>query len=368
MSCVAELNASSQKNASVQRKKCGTGTVSATPAQPGADQQLHRPDPAPARAEQVHDRRPQRLDHPRQVEPARVERDVGVRDPEALVHDDRHASSRPRRAAPRPGRARGSRPRDCGCSDRRRACWHRVALRARPRQTGVWRGATAQAAAITATAAGSARRSDAQASRSTAAHSARAPRAGRPARPRSSPPAAPRPRATRARAARERPPPPAAARARAASAAVASAVARHGRVRPRRCAASRLRAMQAGSERLLGRVLVVSPAAQSHALHGRPPAPGHRLDVVELEPGAGRAAVAGIAHERALAAVAPRPPAGPRPGRGAGWRWAAGGLARSGGRRELALLEPGDQGVEGAVEAPGPARRWGRECPSKAWA
>ena len=32
MSCVAELNASSQKNASVHWKKCGAGIVSATPA------------------------------------------------------------------------------------------------------------------------------------------------------------------------------------------------------------------------------------------------------------------------------------------------------------------------------------------------
>ena len=34
MSCVAELNDSSQKNASVSWKKCGAGIVSATPAMP----------------------------------------------------------------------------------------------------------------------------------------------------------------------------------------------------------------------------------------------------------------------------------------------------------------------------------------------
>ena len=34
MSCVAELNDSSQKNASVNWKKCGAGIVSATPAMP----------------------------------------------------------------------------------------------------------------------------------------------------------------------------------------------------------------------------------------------------------------------------------------------------------------------------------------------
>ena len=58
--------------------------------EPTADQELRPPDPAAARAQQVHDRRPQRLNHPGQVEPARVERDVGVRETEALVHDDRH--------------------------------------------------------------------------------------------------------------------------------------------------------------------------------------------------------------------------------------------------------------------------------------
>jgi len=61
---------------------------------------------------------------------------------------------------------------------------------------------------------------------------------------------------------------------------------------------------EAGPERPLGCVLVVRPAPQPRVPRARPAAPGHRLDVVELEPGARVAAVAGGAHERAPSVVA----------------------------------------------------------------
>ena len=54
-----------------------------------ADHDLQRHDPKPFRAKQVHQRRPQRLDDPRQVAPARVERDVGIGDAEVLIHHHR---------------------------------------------------------------------------------------------------------------------------------------------------------------------------------------------------------------------------------------------------------------------------------------
>ena len=57
--------------------------------QRGADHELQADNPPAFGAEQVHQRRPQRLDDPGQVEPARVERDVGVRNLEVLIHDDR---------------------------------------------------------------------------------------------------------------------------------------------------------------------------------------------------------------------------------------------------------------------------------------
>ncbi len=58
--------------------------------QRGADRELHREDPDALGREHVDERRPDRLHDPRQVEPARVQRDVGVGDAERLVHDDRH--------------------------------------------------------------------------------------------------------------------------------------------------------------------------------------------------------------------------------------------------------------------------------------
>jgi hypothetical protein len=110
-------------------------------------------------------------------------------------------------------------------------------------------------------------------------------------------------------------------------------------------------AHEPGSEGALGGVLVVGPAAQPQALRRGPAPARHRVHVVELQPGAGRAAATGLADESALAAIAlpdgapdlgrevPRVRArAPRPG------------ARPAGGRELALLELADEGVQGAVE------------------
>ena len=58
----------------------------------GANQELHRDDPPPLGLDQIDKRAPNRLDHPREIEPARVQRDLGVRDLHPLIHDhgERH--------------------------------------------------------------------------------------------------------------------------------------------------------------------------------------------------------------------------------------------------------------------------------------
>src|SRR5262249_12673559 len=58
-----------------------------------------------------------------------------------------------------------------------------------------------------------------------------------------------------------------------------------------------------GTERLLGRVLVVPPAAEADAVHRGLAAARQLSDVIELDTRAGLAAMSGLAHERALAAV-----------------------------------------------------------------
>ena len=67
MSCVAELNASSQKNAIVHLEKMRRGNRQRHAGQPRAEEQLHRPNPQPPGFEQIHHRTPQRLDDPRQI-------------------------------------------------------------------------------------------------------------------------------------------------------------------------------------------------------------------------------------------------------------------------------------------------------------
>ena len=54
-----------------------------------ANHKLQADDPETLGPEHVHQRRPERLDDPWQIQPARVERDLGVRDLEVLIHDDR---------------------------------------------------------------------------------------------------------------------------------------------------------------------------------------------------------------------------------------------------------------------------------------
>jgi len=54
-----------------------------------ADQRLRDQDPEALGLEHVHEGAPQGLDHPGQVEPARIQGDVGVGDAQPLVHDHR---------------------------------------------------------------------------------------------------------------------------------------------------------------------------------------------------------------------------------------------------------------------------------------
>jgi len=83
-------------------------------SQRGADHELQRDDPAPFGAEQLDQRAPQRLDHPGQVEPAGVERDLGVAEAQVLVHHDRQrhhddvrdALAKVQRGNPAPGAGR----------------------------------------------------------------------------------------------------------------------------------------------------------------------------------------------------------------------------------------------------------------------
>ena len=103
-------------------------------------------------------------------------------------------------------------------------------------------------------------------------------------------------------------------------------------------------------ERAIGFVLIVTLTPQANAVHGRLPSARHGLDVVVLQKFSGLAAVTGLADERASALIAlvhgafhvrrdvtpvgARIRARPRPV----------------GRRELPLLELGDERFERAVE------------------
>jgi hypothetical protein len=115
---------------------------------------------------------------------------------------------------------------------------------------------------------------------------------------------------------------------------------------PRRLA---LPAHEVRSECAFGRVLIVRPAPQPDPGHGRPSAPHHGLDVIELEPGALQATAPGGAHERASSAIA-LPHRAPDLGRDVAWISARPPRTRAVGRGELAPLELADEGVQGAVE------------------
>ena len=56
--------------------------------QRSAHQQLHHHNPPALRAQGIHQRTPQRFDDPRQIEPAGVERQCGIRQAKVGVHDD----------------------------------------------------------------------------------------------------------------------------------------------------------------------------------------------------------------------------------------------------------------------------------------
>src|SRR5512143_1559576 len=106
-----------------------------------------------------------------------------------------------------------------------------------------------------------------------------------------------------------------------------------------------------GPKGLPGRELVVRPAAQAQVLHRRLAALRRGLHVVVLEPATRFAPVAVLAHEGALAAVAP-PHRALHLGRDVARVGRHVVRARPGprGGGELAALERGDEGVEGAVE------------------
>src|SRR5581483_2075614 len=71
-------------------KKVRGGNGERHAGETAADDQLRDPNPLPPRLQNVHDGTPERLDHPRQVKPACVKSDVRVRNPKALVQNDRH--------------------------------------------------------------------------------------------------------------------------------------------------------------------------------------------------------------------------------------------------------------------------------------
>ena len=131
MSWVAEAKAISQNTASVSCRKCGAGSVSATIASAAPTHELQRHDPAALGAQQVHQRAPQRLDDPGQVQPARVQRDLGVGDAEVLVHHHRQrhhhhvrqALAEVERGDPAPGAVRRGRRQGCGSWWWRRGDW-----------------------------------------------------------------------------------------------------------------------------------------------------------------------------------------------------------------------------------------------------
>src|SRR5262249_3793952 len=76
------------------------------------------------------------------------------------------------------------------------------------------------------------------------------------------------------------------------------------RLRGRRPPCTQVAGDELGSERALGRMLVVRSAAQPQVLGGGFTAPRDRLHVIELEHAARRAAPPVVAHERALAPIA----------------------------------------------------------------
>ena len=90
MSCVAELNASSQKKTIVHWKKCGAGIISATPAKPAPRNscivQIH----SRRVLSNIHHRAPQRFDDPRQIKQAGEKRRGFVRHAEVVVKHHRH--------------------------------------------------------------------------------------------------------------------------------------------------------------------------------------------------------------------------------------------------------------------------------------
>src|SRR2546426_2097890 len=91
-------------------------------------------------------------------------------------------------------------------------------------------------------------------------------------------------------------------------------------------------------------------AQEANVIHRRPAPARDRDHVIELERGARRAAVPGVADEGAPAPIAlpDRAPHRPREGARVRRRAAPAG-ARLGGRRELPALELADQGLERAA-------------------
>jgi hypothetical protein len=72
----------------LQKMRRGNGQGHAGQRRPEAE--LHRPDPPAPRLQRVHDRAPERLDDPGQIQPARVKCNGGVRQPEVFIKHHRH--------------------------------------------------------------------------------------------------------------------------------------------------------------------------------------------------------------------------------------------------------------------------------------
>src|SRR5439155_23829891 len=124
-------------------------------------------------------------------------------------------------------------------------------------------------------------------------------------------------------------------------------------LRPRPPSLFPLVAHELGSELTLRRVLVMSPAPKTDTLHGRLAPECHRVQVIEFEQPACRAALTGGADKRALTSVSLPHRALDRGGDVPSPRTGAPvARARLGGGGELAALELADGDVKRPVQYP----------------
>jgi len=71
-----------------EQDKIRAGQGEREPGEGEAEDALHAPDPEAARFENIHDRTPERFQHPRQIEEASVETNKFIGDAEGLIEDD----------------------------------------------------------------------------------------------------------------------------------------------------------------------------------------------------------------------------------------------------------------------------------------